>query len=100
MGFDGPPPDGFPPLAVGSCALFVHLPPEEWPPLFAPWLTTGGPTHLWGGATDQVNPLKPHLQRISKITVCSRKSAGDTKLVNEKQSGVAPANQTKGKVGS
>ena len=28
-----------------------------------------------GVATHQLNPLKPHLQRISKITLCSRKPA-------------------------
>ena len=27
MGFDGPQPDGFPPLTMGRCALFAHLAP-------------------------------------------------------------------------
>ena len=33
----------------------------------------GWPHPFVGGATHQLNPLKPHLQRISEITVCSRK---------------------------
>ena len=48
-------------------------PPEEWPPLVCPMGHDGWPHPFVGGATHQLNPLKPHLQRISKITVCSRK---------------------------
>ena len=52
MGFDGPPPDGFSPWQW----VRVHCSPisPPWrrpppPPLFVPWVTMGGPTHLWVG---------------------------------------------------
>ena len=56
------------------CIVSLVAPLKNGPPLFVPWVTMGGPTHSWV-ATHQLNPLKPHLQRISKITVCSRKLA-------------------------
>ena len=44
-------------------------------PLVCPMGHDGWPHPFVGGTTHQLNPLKPHLQRISKITVCSRKPA-------------------------
>ena len=75
MGFDGPPPDGFPLWQWVRVHCSPICPPEEWPPLVCPMGHDGWPHPFVGGATHQLNPLKPHLQRISKITVCSRKPA-------------------------
>ena len=64
---------------MGSCALFAHFPPEEGPPVACPMGHDGWPHPFVGGATHQLNPLKPHVQRISKIL--SVAETGDTTLV-------------------
>ena len=45
----------------------------------------GWPQPFVGGATHQLNPLKPHVQSISKITVCSRKPATQHFLSGKKR---------------
>ena len=66
-----PPPDGFPLLQRVRAHCSPICLPEEWTPLFVPWVTT-----FVGGAIHELNPFEPHLQqRNSKITVCSRKPA-------------------------
>ena len=45
MGFDGLPPDGFPLWQCVCVRCLPICPPEEWPPLFVPWVTMGGPAH-------------------------------------------------------
>ena len=69
--FDGPPPDGFPPLTLGLCALLAHLPPLSSGPLGlshgSRWVAP--PIPGWGRPSDRDPWLQPHLQRIWKITV-------------------------------
>ena len=62
-----------PPFTMGVRAHCSPIcPPEE---CVCPMGHDGWPHPFVGGAAHQLNPLKPHSQRISKIIVCSRKPA-------------------------
>ena len=45
----GPPPDGFPPWQSVRVNCSRSPPLKNPPPLFVPWVTMGGPTHVWVG---------------------------------------------------
>ena len=53
---------------VGPCSPIC--PPEEWLPLFVPWVTMGGPTHLWLGppiSSTHQNPIYRESQKLLSV---------------------------------
>ena len=67
------------------CVARPFAPLENGPP--PPVCPMGHDGWRMGGATHQLNPLKTHLQRISKIAVCSRKLATQVCGLEEANSG-------------